>query len=90
MSIQSSAEWWSEIEQNWDELVALFRGCKLDGQIGELERMKKLRDARIARRLLAAKKRAPSRRERRRSYGWQVLFDLCAEQWVLYQPIAIS
>jgi hypothetical protein len=28
------------------------------------------------------------RRTRRRSHSWQVLADLCAEQWVLHQAVA--
>jgi hypothetical protein len=85
MTIQTSAEWWRLIEQNWDELRALLERCGLaDG----VERLKARRDAKIARRLQAAKRRAPGRRLNRLSHDWRVLFDLCAEQWVLYQAVA--
>ena len=53
-----------------------------------MERLKARRDATIARRLLAAQRRAPERRVRRRSRSWQVLADHCAEQWVLDQGSA--
>ena len=85
MTIQTSAQWWNEIEQNWDELMALFRGCGLGDERAGMERLKAQRDATIARRLLAAQRRAPERRVRQRSRSGQVLADLCAEQWVLHQ-----
>ena len=88
MTIETSAQWWRLIEQNWDDLVALFRRCGLAHDLEGMERLKACRDARIARRLLAAKKRAPDRRVCQQSRSWQILFDLCAEQWVLYQPVA--
>ena len=88
MTIQTSAQWWSEIEQNWDELMALFQGCELGDERAGMERLKTRRDATIARRLLAAQRRAPERRVRRRSRSWQILADLCAEQWVLHQGSA--
>ena len=88
MTIQTSAQWWRLIEQNWDDLVALFRRCGLAQELEGMERLKARRDARIAKRLLAAKKRAPERRVRRQSRSWQILYDLCAEQWVLYQAVA--
>jgi hypothetical protein len=85
MTIQTSAQWWSEIDQNWDELMALFQGCDLGEERAGLERLKARRDATIARRLLAAQRQAPERRVRRRSRSRQILADLCAEQWVLHQ-----
>jgi hypothetical protein len=88
MTIQNSAQWWSEIEQNWDELMALFQGCDLNDELAGIERLKARRDAAIARRLLAARRHAPERRVRQRSRSWRVLADLCAEQWVLHQGIA--
>jgi hypothetical protein len=88
MTIETSAQWWRLIEQNWDDLVALFRRCGLAHDLESMERLKACRDARIARRLLAAKKCAPDRRVREQSRSWQILFDLCAEQWVLYQRVA--
>ena len=60
MTIQSSAQWWRLIEQNWDDLVALFRRCGLAGELEGMERLKARRDARIASRLLAAQKYAQS------------------------------
>lgn len=87
MTIQTSAQWWRLIEQNWDDLVALFRRCGLAQELEGMERLKARRDARIAKRLLAAKKCAPERRVRQQSRSWQILYDLCAEQWVLYQTI---
>jgi hypothetical protein len=88
MTIQTSAQWWSEIEHNWDELMALFQGCDLNDELAGIERLKARRDAAIARRLLAAQRCARIRRERRRSRSRQVLADLCAEQWVLHQAAA--
>ena len=88
MTIETSAQWWRLIEQNWDDLIALFRRCGLAHDLEAVERLKTCRDARIVRRLVAAKKRAPDRRIREQSRSWQILFDLCAEQWVLYQPIS--
>ena len=88
MTIDNSADWWRLMDQNWDELVALFERYELGGELTGIERMRKVRDARIARRLLDAKRRAPHRREVRKNRSWQLLFDLCAEQWVLYQPVA--
>lgn len=88
MTIQTSAQWWSEIEQNWDELMGLFQGCDLRDEVAGIERLKARRDAAIARRLMAAQRHAPERRARRRSRSWQVLADLCAEQWVLHQAVA--
>jgi hypothetical protein len=88
MTIETSAQWWRLIEQNWDDLVALLRRCGLAHDLERIERLKACRDARIAKRLLAAKKCAPGRRVREQSRSWQILFDLCAEQWVLYQPVA--
>ena len=88
MRIETSAQWWRLIEQNWDDLVALLRRCGLAHDLEAMERLKACRDARIAKRLLAAKKRAPERRVREQSRSWKILFDLCAEQWVLYQPVA--
>jgi hypothetical protein len=88
MTIQTSAQWWSEIEQNWDELMALFQGCDLGDELAGIERLKARRDATIARRLLAAQRRTPGRRVRRRSRSCQLLADLCAEQWVLHQGSA--
>jgi hypothetical protein len=88
MTIQTSAQWWSEIEQNWDELMGLLQGCDLRDELAGIERLKARRDAAIARRLVAAQRRAPERRTRRRSHSWQVLADLCAEQWVLHQAVA--
>jgi hypothetical protein len=88
MTIQTSAQWWRVIEQNWDELVALLERCGLaDDRVG-VERLKARRDARIARRLQAARRCAPARRPNRLSHDWRVLFDLCAEQWVLYQAVS--
>jgi hypothetical protein len=85
MTIQTSAQWWHVIEQNWDELLALLERCGLaDG----VERLKARRDVRIARRLQAAKLCARGRRPSRLGHDWRVLFDLCAEQWVLYQAIS--
>lgn len=88
MTIETSAEWWRTVEQNWDALVALFKGCALEAQLNEMERLKRHRDAQIARGLHAARKRAPHRRLRRGDQSWQVLFDLCAEHWVLYRAAA--
>jgi hypothetical protein len=88
VKIETSAQWWRLIEQNWDDLLALFRRCGLAHDLEVMERLKAHRDARIARRLQAAKKRAPDRRVRQQNRSWQILFDLCAEQWVLYQPVA--
>ena len=88
MRIETSAQWWRLIEQKWDDLVALLRRCGLAHDLEAMERLKARRDARIARRLLAAKQRAPDRRIRRQHRSWQILCDLCAEQWVLYQPVA--
>lgn len=88
MTIETSADWWRTVERNWDELAALFAGCELDEELSDVERLKRCRDVRIARRLQAARRRAPHRRVRRQHHGWQVLFDLCAEQWVLHQPVA--
>lgn len=88
MTIQTSAQWWSEIEQNWDELMGLFQGCDMSDEVAGIERLKARRDAAIARRLVAAQRRAPERRARRRSRSRQVLADLCAEQWVLHQAVA--
>jgi hypothetical protein len=85
MTIQTSAQWWSEIEQNWDQLMALLQGCELSDELAGIERLKTRRDAAIARRLMAARRRAPERRARQRSRSWQILADLCAEQWVLHQ-----
>ena len=86
MTIQTSAQWWRLIEQNWDELVALLERCGLDDRAG-MERLKARRDARIARRLQAARQRAPAGRPGRLGHDWRVLCDLCAEQWVLYQEV---
>ena len=88
MTIQTSAQWWSEIEQNWDELMALFQGCELGDERAGMERLKARRDATRARRQQAAQRHAPERRARRRSRSWQTLADLCAEQWVLHQGSA--
>jgi hypothetical protein len=88
MTIQTSAQWWREIEQNWDELMALFQGCELHHEVAGMERLKSRRDAAIARRLLAAQRHAPARRARQRSRSWRILSDLCAEQWVLHQGVA--
>ncbi len=88
MTIQTSAEWWRLIEQNWDELVALLERCGLADDRAGVERQRARRDARIARRLQAAKRRAPARRLNRLPHDWRILFDLCAEQWVLYQAPA--
>ena len=88
MTIETSAQWWRLIEQNWEDLVALFRRCGLAHDLERMERLKACRDAGIVRRLLAAKKRAPHRRVRRQNRSWQILFDLCAEQWVLHQSVA--
>jgi hypothetical protein len=85
MTIQTSAQWWSEIEQNWDQLMALLQGCELSDELAGIERLKTRRDAAIARRLMAAQRRAPERRARQRSRSWQILADLCAEQWVLHK-----
>lgn len=86
-TIETSAEWWRAVEQNWDDIVVLFKGCALEAQLSEAERLKRSRDAQIARRLQAVRRRAP-RRACRGDHSWQVLFDLCAEQWVLHQPVA--
>jgi hypothetical protein len=88
MTIQTSAEWWRLIEQNWDELMALLERYGLANDRAGMERLKARRDARIARRLQAAKPYAPGRRQDRLGHDWRVLFDLCAEQWVLYQALA--
>ena len=88
MTIETSAQWWRLIEHNWDDLVALLRRCGLANDLERIERFKACRDARLIGRLLAAKKRAPDLRARRQNRSWQILFDLCAEQWVLYQPVA--
>ena len=88
MTIQTSAEWWHVIEQNWDELILLLERCGLADDRAGVERLKARRDARIARRLQAAKRCAPDRRPARLGHDWRVLFDLCAEQWVLYQAVA--
>jgi hypothetical protein len=85
MTIQTSAQWWSVIEQNWDQLMALLQGCELGDELAGIERLRTRRDAAIARRLMAAQRRAPERRARQRSRSWQILADLCAEQWVLHQ-----
>lgn len=87
-TIETSAEWWRAVEQNWDELVALFKGCALEEQLCDVERLKRSRDVQIARRLQAVRRRAPHRRARRGDGRWEVLFDLCAEQWVLHQAVA--
>jgi hypothetical protein len=84
MTIETSQQWWQTIEHDWDELVTLFRGCRLEAELAPMERMLRVRDASITRRLLTARKQAPDRRTRRGHRGWQLLFDLCAEQWVLY------
>ena len=88
MTIDNSADWWRLMDQNWDELVALFERYELGGELTGIERMRKVRDARIARRLLDAKRRAPHRREVRKNRSWQLLLDLCAEHWVLHQAVA--
>jgi hypothetical protein len=88
MTIQTSAQWWRLIEHNWDDLALLLRRSGLAHDLDAIEHLKTRRDARIAKRLMAAKRCAPDRRARRQSRSWQILFDLCAEQWVLYQPVA--
>jgi hypothetical protein len=88
MTIHTSAQWWRLIEHNWDDLALLLRRSGLAHDLDAIERLKARRDARIAGRLMAAKRCAPDRRARRQSRSWQILFDLCAEQWVLYQPVA--
>jgi hypothetical protein len=88
MTIQTSAQWWRVIEQNWDELVALLERCGLAEDRRDMERLKARRDTRITRRLQAAKRYAPARRLSRLGHDWRLLFDLCAEQWVLYQAVA--
>ncbi len=88
MMIDNSADWWRLMDQNWDDLVALLQRSDLGGELTGLDRMRRVRDARIARRLLEAKRRAPHRREVRKNRSWQLLFDLCAEQWVLHQAVA--
>ena len=59
MTIQTSAEWWRLIEQNWDELMALLERCGLANDRAGMERLQARRDARIARRLQAARQQAP-------------------------------
>jgi hypothetical protein len=88
MAIETSAQWWREMEQNWGDLVTLLQGCELHDEVASLERLKARRDAAIARRLLAAQRHAPARRARERCRGWRTLADLCAEQWVLHQAVA--
>jgi hypothetical protein len=88
MVIDSSAQWWRLVDQNWDDLATLFKRHDLGGELPNIERMKRHRDVQIARRLQIARKRAPHRREAKRDRSWQLLFDLCAEQWVLHQPVA--
>lgn len=84
MTIETSADWWRTLEHDWDELVALLRSCRMDERLAAMERMRRLRDASIGASLIAVRKHAPERRARRAHRGWQLLFDLCAEQWVLY------
>ncbi len=55
MTIQTSAEWWRLIEQNWDELMALLERCGLASDRAGMERLRARRDARITRRLQAAR-----------------------------------
>lgn len=88
MVIDSSAQWWRLVDQNWDDLATLFKRHDLGGELPSIERMRRHRDARIARRLHAARKHAPPLREVKRDRRWQLLFDLCAEQWVLHRTVA--
>ena len=60
MTIEHTAEWWRGVDQNWDELVALLKGCTLvDQQTGAASR--KSHDARLVRRLVGANRAIPYR-----------------------------
>lgn len=88
MTIDNSADWWQLVDQNWDDLVTLFKRYDLGQDTTGMERMKRRRDAQFARRLIDARRHAPHRREVKKSQSWRVLFDLCAEQWVLHRGVA--
>ena len=60
MTIHTSAQWWRLIEHNWDDLALLLRRSGLAHDLAAIERLMARRDARIAGRLMAAKRCAPS------------------------------
>jgi hypothetical protein len=62
MTIHTSAQWWRLIEHNWDDLALLLRRSGLAHDLAAIERLMARRDARIAGRLMAAKRCAPDRR----------------------------
>lgn len=88
MTIDGPPEWCRLVEQDWDDLVALFRRYDLGQDVTGIEQTKRRRDARFARRLIAARRHAPHRREVGTSAGWRLLCDLCDEQPVLHRGAA--
>jgi hypothetical protein len=63
MTIEHTAEWWRGADQNWDELVALLKGCSLaEQQTGAATRRR--HDAKVVRRLVGATMPVPYRAAR--------------------------
>lgn len=79
MAIESSANWRCLVDHDRDDLAALFRCYDLGGDLPVVERVKRHRDAQLARRIKAASRRAPDRREAIREQSAQLLFDVRAE-----------
>lgn len=78
MAIESSASWSRLVDHDRDDLAALLRCYDLGGDLPVVERMKRHRDARLARRIKAASRRTPDRREAIREHSAQLLSDVRA------------
>ncbi len=89
-------KWWALVDEHWPDLVSLlhrFIGMNdhenIDGKLTiepravEIERMKRERNPRLARYLNGAWGNAPDVPGLSEITGWDLLCDLCSEEYVL-------
>lgn len=86
-AIETPATWWNLVDSHWDDLVTLIKEAQLGEQLDELCRRKRARDKCFAQHLSEVRRLAGRRYDLRRTFGWQLLADLCLDQSILYQAV---
>jgi hypothetical protein len=82
--VNTKAEWWSKVDDNWNDLLEIIYDFALD-RADEATTYMLERNPDLARVFNSAWFNAPDDRAVLYSYpGWGLLCDLCSEEWVLY------
>ena len=86
-AIDTPAKWWDLVDSFWDDLMAVVAAAGHGRDLGKLSRCRQTRDRQLARHLDDVRRATRRRHDLRRSFGWQVLADLCLDQSILHQAV---